>query len=461
MQNLSRPCIGRYNRRAGSYRPAGPGRLMRTPGAIHAGQILHDPAEKPENTIRPIWWEVPLSSIVQPTESQLDSLVEPYLVRQQLGLGFAIGYASPQFTPPGQLYFRGNIQNQFGGRLRLDGDALFEIASISKTFTATLYALLIRSVSALKTVGDYIVPDGPLHISWTLADIPLDALMNYTSGLPEDDENGSVDTPPYWPLPYSLRAMLSYLDACPPVIAKSGCKYTYSNLGFALMAAILAGSPPTLAAFRNLVESKIFGPLGMKSRFFSEVSLAHLPLGYEYDYQQSPVYEAIAPGFEFLPAYDGASGVVGSANDMLQWLLFNMGINQNPELTPLLPVLQQPSTKVVYGNYKLGLSWFIFEPTSGSNVPASISKEGALDGFDSCIAFLPSSGTPGVDPSQAGVFVLVNADQITGDQQSNGPFLPSVLASDILLIMQGNYPPADKSAYPRLFRPRRRRTTTR
>jgi len=115
MQNLSRPCIGRYNRRAGSYRPAGPGHLMRIPGAIHAGQILHDPTEKPENTIRPIWWEVPLSSIIQPTESQLDSLVEPYLVRQQLGLGFAIGCASPQFTPPGQLYFRGNIQNQFGG----------------------------------------------------------------------------------------------------------------------------------------------------------------------------------------------------------------------------------------------------------------------------------------------------------------------------------------------------------
>ena len=75
---------------------------MRIPEAIHTGQICDDPAEKRENTIRLIWWEVPLSSIVQPTESQLDSLVEPYLVRQQLRLGFAIGYASLQFTPPGQ-----------------------------------------------------------------------------------------------------------------------------------------------------------------------------------------------------------------------------------------------------------------------------------------------------------------------------------------------------------------------
>jgi serine-type D-Ala-D-Ala carboxypeptidase/endopeptidase len=114
-----------------------------------------------------------MTDIVPPTKSQLDSLVEPYLIRQQSGLGFAIGYASPDFTPPGNLYFRGTLQNQFGARLSLDGDTLFEIASVTKTFTATLYALLIRSVSPSKTVGDY-----RLHISSTLAGIPVDGLMN-------------------------------------------------------------------------------------------------------------------------------------------------------------------------------------------------------------------------------------------------------------------------------------------
>ena len=397
-----------------------------------------------------------MSGIVQPTESQLDTLVEPYLARQQLGLGFAIGYASPDFTPPGNLYFRGNVQNQFGARLSLDGDTLFEIASISKTFTATLYALLIRSVSPSRTVGDYIAPNGPLHISSELADIPLDSLMNYTSGLPQDNDNASVDTPPYWPAPYSLRAMLSYLDVSPPTITETGKRFTYSNLGFALMGAILSGSPPSLATYTSLVESKIFAPLGMKSRFFSDVSLAQLPLGYEYNYQQSPVFEATAPGFAFLPAYAGASAIVASSNDMLQWLLFNMGINQYAELTPLLPVLQSPSTTVKSGNCELGLGWFI--SPSG---PASIWKDGALEGFNSYIAFLPSIGTPGVDPSQAGVFVLVNADGITGDQYNNGTEIPAVLANDILLIMQGIKPPADKSGYPRAAVPRRRRTAVR
>jgi CubicO group peptidase (beta-lactamase class C family) len=391
-----------------------------------------------------------MTNIVPPMQSQVDSLVETYLIRQQSGLGFAIGYASPSFTPPGNLYFRGTLQNQFGARLSLDGDTLFEIASVTKTFTATLYTLLIRSVSPSKTVGDY-----HLRISPTLAGIPLDGLMNYTSGLPQDNDNASADSPPYWPQPYSLPAMLSYLDASPPAVSNTGGQYTYSNLGFALMAAILSGSPPNLAAFADLMHSNIFAPLGMKSTFFDAVSLARLPLGYDYDYQQSPVFAAIAPGWNFFPAYFGAGGIVASPNDMLQWLMFNMGINQYAALTPLLPVLQQPSTSIKFGNNQLGLGWFISPP--GINPSGSIWKDGDLDGFNSYIALLPSPGTPGVDPSQAGVFVLVSADGITGNQQNNGIEVPAALANDILLMMQGITPPADKSVYPRVAGCRRRR----
>jgi hypothetical protein len=92
----------------------------------------------------------------------------------------------------------------------------------------------------------------------------------------------------------------------------------------------------------------------------------------------------------FFPAYFGAGGIVASPNDMLQWLLFNMGINQYAGLTPLRPVLQQPSTSVKFG-----------------------------------------------------------------DNQNGGVEIPAALANDILLIMQGITPPADKSAYPRAVGRRR------
>ena len=99
--------------------------------------------------------------------------------------------------------------------------------------------------------------------------------------------------------------------------------------------------------------------------------------------------------------------------------------------------------------------------TVGAAVPGalvSIWKDGDLDPY---VAFLPSTGTPGVDPSQAGVFVLVGADGITGNQQNGGIEIPAALANDILLIMQGITPPADKSVYPRVAGRRRRQTGVR
>ncbi len=267
-----------------------------------------------------------MSNIVAPTQAQLADLVAPYLKTQPTGLGFAIGYASPNFANSGSIYFAGNIQNQFGAPLSFNGDTPFEIASVSKTFTATLYALLLRSQSTSLTLGDFLYPNGPLQISSTLSGITLDSLMNYTSGLPEDNEDGSVDTPSYWPQPYYELGMLSYLNADPPTIANAG-QYQYSNLGFAIMASILG-------------------------------------------------------------ATGGGSGVSG------------------------------------------------FEALAQNNIPAPI---------------------PASRPSQAGVFVLVNASGITDTQTNNGVEIACALANDLLLIMQGQTPPTDKSAYPRAALLRRRR----
>jgi hypothetical protein len=62
---------------------------------------------------------------------------------------------------------------------------------------------------------------------------------------------------------------------------------------------------------------------------------------------------------------------------------------------------------------------------------------------------------------QAGVFVLVSADGITGNQQNGGIEIPMALANDIFLIMPGITPPADKSLYPGVAACRRRRTAIR
>ncbi|SFK74081.1 serine hydrolase domain-containing protein [Methylocapsa palsarum] len=377
-----------------------------------------------------------MGNIVEPTQAYLNSLVAPYLKAQPSGLGFAIGYASPSFQG---VYTSPNpVHNQFGAPLTLSATTPFEIASISKTFTATLYALLIRASDPTRTIGDYIAPNGPLRISASLGDITLDQLMNYTSGLPADNVDGSVDSPPYWPQPYSMPAMLSFLGAAPPTLSPPGQQYQYSNLGFALMSAIIAcagtNANPRIGGFETLMAHNIFGPLGLSASFFDEASLAGLPLGFNYNTTLSPTYQAVAPGWPFFPAYFGAGGIVATPNDMLTWLLFNMGVLQNDILTPLLPVLQKPLPGVTWEGNRLGLGWFIS--------PQQVWKDGDLDGFSSYIAFVPSAD-PGAVASQAGAFVLVNGDGVTDSQ---GLDVAASLTNSLLNFMV----PAerDQSAYP-------------
>jgi D-alanyl-D-alanine-carboxypeptidase/D-alanyl-D-alanine-endopeptidase len=377
--------------------------------------------------------------IVKPREDQLDCLVAPYL-RTCSGLGFAIGYASPSFANCGGLYFKGNIQNQFGLPLTLDGETPFEISSITKTFTATLYTLLIRASDATKTIGDYILPKGPMRISSTLAKIKLDELVNYTSGLPSDNDDDTLATPPFWPQPFSMQHMLSFLDALPPCVSQTGKKFTYSNLAFAIMSAIIAShnGKPREGVFVNKIREHIFDRLFLHgATFFDEVSLIDLPLGFHYESWPASAYTAMQPGHALFPAHFGAGGIVATPNDMLKWLLFNMGITQDKQLTPLLPVLQTRSTCVTANGYQLGLGWFI-NPAC-ANCSGSISKDGEDPGFSSYIAFLPSA-KPGTIPSQAGAFVLVNADSFPA---------AAAVANDVLRIMQNKSPLADKSLYPK------------
>jgi len=403
-----------------------------------------------------------MANIVAPTQAQLESLVAPYLATQPRGLGFAIGYASPDLANSGGLFFRGNVQNQFGTDLRLGATTPFEIASLTKTFTATLYALLIPALDAKRTVGDYISPKGPLQIGASLAGIKLDGLVNYTSGLPQDNTDAGADavTPPVWPLPYSMQAVMSFLDASPPPVSpppptQADPNYTYSNLAFALMSAIIASGGtnrnPTAEAFASQIRQHVFAPLGLRATFFDEASLATLPLGYNYDYGRRPAvpYATTQPGWALFPAYFGAAGIVATPDDMFRWLLFNMGVTRDHNLTPLLPKLQKPSTRVRddHAN-QLGLGWFI--NAENDEWSASVFKDGDLYGFSSYMAFLPSPD-PGSVPSQAGAFVLVNGGGITATQTKDDDEVAAAcaLTNHVLQIMQGHALPADVSVYPR------------
>lgn len=372
-----------------------------------------------------------MSTITAPTLDQLNALVAPYLNAHPEGLAFAIGYATGTGQWQPNVYVAGSVSNQYHVDLGLSEITLFELGSLSKTFTATLCAYLGRTYNPTwetQTIHEYSV-----NVGTQFYPIPLLALANYTSGLPTD--NGSVPIvtlPDLLPTPYYPAAMLGYLKGVGTATWKPtdiGKAYTYSNLAFSILAQLLPQFDASTGSqdLSELMAELVFGPLHMNSTaYFGDIFLDQLPVGYSY-----PGGSAAAPGHNVFPAYYGGGGVVSTPSDMLQWLQFNMGMVSNTALHPILKKTQTPSTKVMTPTGgEMGLGWFLYDNwmQSGKTV---LNKDGSLAGANTFMLFVDWVGTGA--PSGAGVFVLTNSDGLTNGSESAVQYI----AQSILKIMLG------------------------
>lgn len=375
--------------------------------------------------------------VIQPTQTQLNNLVAPYLNAQPSGLAFAIGYATGTLDFQPSIYTAGSVYNQYSADLNLSNNTSFELGSLSKTFTATLAAYLGERYLPnweKKIIGDYATK---INVGSQFHPIPLLALANYTSGLPADNVSPPPisSLPKYLPVPYSPAAMLGYLKGTtlkPTSISKA---YTYSNLAFSTLAQIIPYFYSSTGAddLTELMDEFVFGStaLSMSSStaYFGDTYLDQLPVGYNY-----PGPNAADPGHAVFPAYYGGGGVVSTPSDVLTWLQFNMGMQtSDKDLYNVLSKTQTPSTSITRPSdgASLGLGWFITLPV-GPNF-GSVFKDGSLPGYESYMVFVQWIGTG--SPSSAGVFVLTNSNGLTG----GSPAVPvsQYIAEAVLNIMLG------------------------
>jgi D-alanyl-D-alanine-carboxypeptidase/D-alanyl-D-alanine-endopeptidase len=387
-----------------------------------------------------------MSKIVPPTTKYLDGLVDP-LLNQTSGIAFVIGYVGPTFQ---DIYFKGNLANQFGQSVPLGKDTHFELASISKTFTATVSAALGLKLGISwknQTIENYNGTAG-LQIGTQFNSIPLSTLLSYTSGLPADNVTAS-DDPPDFPTPYSAAGMLGYLNMTTLQPSNIATAFTYSNMAFSIIAQILPlfQTSRALLDFTALMSEVVLRPLGMDhTHFFDAISIDQFALGYSHYKSKTPY--PVNPGWPYFDAWYGAGGVVSTPHDMMTWLRYNMGLIRDTKdrtLWNCLMELQSPATSVLasWGD-NIGLGWFL-TPEASFPPSGAVWKDGEITGTNTYIVFLPwvSSGKP----SEAGVFVMTNCDSL----YVNGVEAVAAIADDVLLTMLGMTPPADKSSYPRFF----------
>jgi CubicO group peptidase (beta-lactamase class C family) len=232
-------------------------------------------------------------------------------------------------------------------------DSLFEIGSITKTFTGLLLAQM--AVEGKLDLGDPVrefLPAGavspPAGPEITLLD-----LATHHSGLPRMPDNAG---PPYERETYTeFHAADLYDFIKRHGVGKSiDTDFLYSNIGFAVLGAALCNRAG--ASYAALVDRQITGPLGMRDTVISlsPEQLARLMQGHDAWGRPTPRWD--------LDAFASAGGLRSSASDMLTYLEAQL----HPERTPFRAALNesQQLRNYVAGNLRIALAWH-YDPDTG------------------------------------------------------------------------------------------------
>jgi CubicO group peptidase (beta-lactamase class C family) len=308
-----------------------------------------------------------------------------------------------------------------------DGDTVYEIGSITKTFTATLLArAAISGRVTLDTPVAQLLPGFKIP-SRDGKDITLEALGTQHSGLPRLPSNlapkDSAD--PY--ADYSAAKLKAFL-ARYALPRDPGAAYEYSNLGFGLLGYALAEMEHT--TYETLASDAIFKPLGMTTTgtAMTDAMRAHLAPGHD-DTGKA------AKNWEFA-ALAGAGAIRSTANDMVRYLKANMGIAASP-LADAMKLAQQPRRDMAKG-IRIGLAWM----TTGKGV---VWHSGGTGGYRSFAGFTADR--------RRGVVVLTNTAYDVDDLglatlDDDAPLAPAhkaiVLPDGSLEDYEGTYKLADK-----------------
>jgi D-alanyl-D-alanine-carboxypeptidase/D-alanyl-D-alanine-endopeptidase len=250
-----------------------------------------------------------------------------------------------------------------------DGDTVYEIGSITKTFTATLLAeAVLAGRVTLDTPVAQLLPDFKIP-SRGAKEITLGLLGTQHSGLPRVPSNLLPKDAGDPFADYDVAKLKAFLAGY-QLPRDPGAEWEYSNLGFGLLGYALARQEHT--NWGALTGERILKPLGMtmSGTAFSAAMRAHLAPGHD-----SAGNAAKNWNIDVLAA---TGAIRSTANDMLRYLKANMGIDPSP-LTAAMEFAQAPRSDA-FKTSRIGLAWM----TSPSGI---MWHNGETGGYRSYLGF--------------------------------------------------------------------------
>jgi CubicO group peptidase (beta-lactamase class C family) len=309
--------------------------------------------------------------------------------------------AAVAIVKDGKVVFAGGFgYRDVKNKLEVTPDTLFAIGSCTKAFTATVLGIMVDEgkLEWNQPVRTYL-PSFKLQDPVASEQMtPMD-LVIHRSGLPRHDL--------VW---YSssrtrkdLVNRLQFLE--PSKSFRSTCQY--NNLMF-MAAGYMAGKIAGMS-WEELVQKKIFDPLGMKTSNFS-VKDSQKARNFSFPYSKRDEKVVEIP-FRNIDAIGPAGSINASANEMARWILLNLNKGKIGDKQVIseetLEKLHSPqmATGRPISKYKeflfsaYGIGWAI----TAYRGHLVVSHGGGIDGFISRVSLLPRDNT--------GVVVLTNTDR--------------------------------------------------
>ena len=257
-------------------------------------------------------------------------------------------------------------------------DSLFEIGSITKTFTATLLAEEIVNNNLKET--DFINKQFPFKFK-NKTKLSYVTLANHTSGLyrlPSNIAMLAFENPENPYLNYSIKELEHYLKNELVLDNQNISKFSYSNLGAGLLGQTI--SKKAKKPIEQLTREKILSKYGMNATSYT-VNTSIIGLD----------KNSNATGNWDMNALKAAGGIVSNTHDLSKYILAHFN-SENKVLS-----LTRKPTHYINKEMAIGLGWFIKNPLSDKEI---CFHDGGTGGFTSCMAFSTTNKT--------GVIVLSN-----------------------------------------------------
>ncbi|ASK30162.1 serine hydrolase [Chryseobacterium sp. T16E-39] len=271
---------------------------------------------------------------------------------------------------------------------------VYEIASISKTFTGTLlaHALVDKKVNLDDDIRKYLDGDYP-NLEFKKHAIKVAHLTNHSSGLPQfvPDQSANfkkpMDSIPFILTEvyknYSRKKFAEDLHAI-KIDAIPGTTYKYSNAGVQIIGDIL--EKVYHKSFQNLLEEYITEPLNMKQTIVGTNS-AQLLTGYNEKGKVMPrnTTSIMAP----------AGGIYSSTGDMVKYIQYHLNKNDKYVVTSHTPIVKSDGDEI-------GLLWRIHKYKDKN---LSFWHTGGTFGFSSVCQIYPEKNM--------GIVILTNESDMS------------------------------------------------